>query len=341
MKRALLASLALLSPALALAVPCGTVVTSSLVLTGDMSCPNTALFVGATGVTIYLNGHSITSQNDWSYVISGPNNQMVKGTRILGPGNLFVPNRGVGVMVSNQAEVTISGVSLYGTAVGTNTSFTGIRAIPTNLMPTIKSLHVMGNTFSSAASGAGAVSVINADKLVIANNTISLPNSVGYSINLAASPTGYVSNSLVTNNVIDGGDYGVYLASGYNVQVTKNTITNIKADAIAFESLYNNLGISSSDISGNIIDTVGLAGVWLYSWSQSAGVVTNNTVESNSITNSPYYGIALGMGGPANGALVTNNLVTMNAINKTADKPIVDQGVNNNVISNTCDGNPC
>ena len=52
---------ALAAPAAAAANPaCGATLTSSVKLTSDMSCSGTALTVGKSGITINLNGHTIT-----------------------------------------------------------------------------------------------------------------------------------------------------------------------------------------------------------------------------------------------------------------------------------------
>lgn len=56
------------SPATAATATCGMTVTGNLQLDTDLTCPDTALIVGADGVTINLNGHTITGPGATSSV---------------------------------------------------------------------------------------------------------------------------------------------------------------------------------------------------------------------------------------------------------------------------------
>ena len=119
---------------------CGTIITTDLKLTQDMSCTGGGLTVGANGVTINLNGHTIAGS---------------------GPARPFI-----GIAVNGWSNVTIRD--------GTVTMFrTGVAIINSNHVK-VKDLAVVGNGLAGFASGDGIRVFSSTDvklkKLALAGN---------------------------------------------------------------------------------------------------------------------------------------------------------------------------
>jgi len=119
---------------------CGTTVTTDLRLTSDLSCPGNGLVIGANGVSIWLNGHTIS------------------GT---GPARPFV-----GIAVNGWTNVTVRD--------GTITLFrTGISIVNSNHVK-VMDVAVVGNGLAGFASGDGIRVFSSTDvkikKVVLAGN---------------------------------------------------------------------------------------------------------------------------------------------------------------------------
>src|SRR5689334_23912362 len=95
-EKALAATNSLTLPTPTQGVPtCGSVITKDVTLRADLQCDKDGLIVGADGITINLNGHTIT-HND------GKNsNSATDPTKIFG-GN-------TGILVPNSNHITVSG----------------------------------------------------------------------------------------------------------------------------------------------------------------------------------------------------------------------------------------
>ena len=107
---------------------CGTTIVTSVVLDSDLVCGMGGIMVGADGITIALNGHSITGPNRGAPLV-GILVVGRTGVSIEGPGT--VTNFRTGILIASSHDVTVKKVaenqsiaSLSGSA-GKNTSSLG------------------------------------------------------------------------------------------------------------------------------------------------------------------------------------------------------------------------
>jgi parallel beta-helix repeat protein len=97
---------ALFPPAGAQGTLCGATIVSDLALDEDLTCVGTALVIGADGITLDLNGHTITGSGTGEGVlISGRSGLTVK--------NGTISNFASGVRILDSSNVTIKGCTLH------------------------------------------------------------------------------------------------------------------------------------------------------------------------------------------------------------------------------------
>lgn len=181
------------SPASAVVPPCGSVITQSTTLTGNMTCPGDGLFVGASNITLNLNGHTISGP--------GPN---VRPT----PDNIYS-----GVNVNNgRTGVTVTNGTIRGFTIGVTTQ-----------------VNANGNEFSLlhlVNNGQGILTQFNPSTGAASNNNYFHDNIIEGSTG-ANGPAVWLQghghrfqNNIVRNNVNSG-----LTLTGDNNTVSGNDIT--------------------------------------------------------------------------------------------------------------------
>ncbi|MEV8637736.1 right-handed parallel beta-helix repeat-containing protein [Streptosporangium sp. NPDC051023] len=102
-----LAGLGTASPASAAEVKCGDVVTSNVTLTADLTCPGTALTVGADNVVIDLAGHTVSSDGSGNGTIDIGNrrNAVIDNGAVYGSPNAIY-SRGRGWSLATVVTIT-------------------------------------------------------------------------------------------------------------------------------------------------------------------------------------------------------------------------------------------
>ena len=215
---------------------CGQIVTTSAVLTQDLYCPSTGvpiggsqpgtgILVGASGITIDLQGFSIRGDHPSTVGVDGP-----YGIDLGGFDNVTIKNGVIrdfatsGVYANNSDGIVISnlvasGNGIYGLLVNGNSA-------------SILSSTVSGSVYGIELAGATAS---------IKSSTVSRNGQVGIHIN-------GTSASIISSTASGNGTYGVVL-TGKAASIKSTTASGNEAEGIRVDGEL--ASIASSTASGN------------------------------------------------------------------------------------------
>jgi hypothetical protein len=235
------------------ALSCGQTVTVSVALTADMSCPGSdGLDVGANGIVVNLNGHTIIGNGTNDGVLdSGHTGVVVE--------NGVVKNFGFGVLLFGGASGTVTNVRSENNttvdidAVGNNISISGDYAFDSNFGIEIGQGSGDKVTGNWAAGNASAGFFVDSPTGVSVSGNKATNNGTG--IEMVNNVTG-----LLSGNVADGNSgSGIFLFNNVGSGVKSGlTASNNRA---AFNGQY---GITSNpgdaiDGGGNVVQDNGTA----------------------------------------------------------------------------------
>ncbi|HET8855975.1 MAG TPA: right-handed parallel beta-helix repeat-containing protein [Nitrososphaeraceae archaeon] len=197
--------------------PCSITIERDFKLENNLNCYNDGLIVSGNGITIDLNGKTITGpEKALDYIGIG-----VIGTSITikGPGTITNFHNGVGILDSN--NIVINSINLQNNEIGIFSSDSSYIEISNN--------DVYSNNMGISAS--------SNNNLILRNNSIT--NNEMSGITLAKTN----QSSIETNN-IEGSNVGIYIdeASNHN-KITSNTLFNAidinNANGLEVNSNYN------------------------------------------------------------------------------------------------------
>ena len=246
------ATAALLSPAAAQPSLCGTTIVSDLALEADLSCAGTALVMGADGISLDLNGHTIAGTGTGAGVlVSGRTGVTIKGGAI---GNFEA-----GVRVLDSTGVTLKDTALFENTDGVDcgagcvsstirdNEFDGNRARGVMLRSLTSEVTVKDNRFSGNRVGvllfgcngctvkdnlfvdhllAGVrINVIATGNTVKENSASGAPAGIEFLI----TPTGSAVGNSIVENWLSANSCGLKGPLSGNV-VKQNTFTGNAAD---------------------------------------------------------------------------------------------------------------
>lgn len=252
----------LLAPPAYAAPACGAVLTVNTTLTADLlNCPDDGLVVGAGGITIDLNGHTIDGVG-----------------------------LGVGIRNDGFDDVTITNSALtpgtikefdYGVQLNTATLRNVVRQLTIELnelagvqLNNAGGNQIRDNTIRSQSNDGVALLAGSDDNVVLSNKIIS-NRGEGIAVEQSA------RNRIESNTVADGGDRGVVFSGATNNQILSNTVTN-HSDAGVVLLLASN----GNTLRGNTI-TLSQDASFFISGSNA------NLVERNTVTNNGDAGISV------------------------------------------------
>ena len=256
---------------------CGQVVTQDVTLTSDLNCDNgDGLIVGAPGITINLNGYSITGPQGGGE--ANPTTTADSSSGNGGEANPTTANSGRGDSITPVSTTADSGRGDGGEA---DDEASGGEANPTTTADsgTGDSDVTSASTPRQATDydGSSGILVANADNVAIQG----LGEIAGFSrgVTFLGSSGGAVTDVQLVNNEI-----GVVQASSEGTEVSRNTITNngiaVVSDAsnggvTAFNQIVANLeqgilllGSSDSVVAANNMYGNGASGIYLDPMSQ-------------------------------------------------------------------------
>jgi parallel beta-helix repeat protein len=254
---------------------CGQVVTQDVTLTSDLNCDNgDGLIVGAPGITINLNGYSITGPQGGGEANPTTANS---GNGDGGETNPTTANSGRGGSVTPVSTTADSGNGDGGEA---NEEASGGEANPTTADSGSGDSDVTPASTPRQATdydGSSGILVANADNVAIQG----LGEIAGFSrgVTFLGSSGGALTDVQLVNNEI-----GAVMASSEGTEISRNTITNngiaVVSDAsnggvTAFNQIVANLeqgilllGSSDSVVAANNMYGNGASGIYLDPMSQ-------------------------------------------------------------------------
>ncbi|MCC6587686.1 MAG: right-handed parallel beta-helix repeat-containing protein [Bryobacterales bacterium] len=264
---AMLAGSAAAMPSFAQLLRCGDVVRSSVKLEQDLECPGTALYVGAHGVRIDLQGHTIR----WAAPpYADPDKILFRGYGIR--------NDGVLPDLNNPGQEVFVGGGFDGVRVenGSIERFNVAIYLSTTSHNTLTNLHLANQrrrrVTNGYIDGVGIVASLANDALLIENNTIEKNDRGGIAVDgllcgkpvdtrVEGSAVYACGDNVIRGNVIrdnnatpEGAEiYGIQLLQTVGTEVIDNTV---EGHTKAEQSLYNagEIVVVSSrgdEISGN------------------------------------------------------------------------------------------
>ncbi len=239
----------LLIPA-AHALGCGASITANTTLTADLGpCPGNGLAIGATNITLNLNGHKIIGTGSGAGIFVGG----LGNVTILGPGEIASFATGIqGGM--QQMQIMINGLNLESNVVGM-------------FFEETSNLTISGCNIDGGATGQIGLNLSQLASSNIDHNTIERHSVAGVS----ATGTPVISHNAITLN-----GTGVQMIGAASATISGNTIGFNKTDGITVEA---SLG-GTNTIEGNIITFNGESGV-VESFFDTKGVVQNNIILAN------------------------------------------------------------
>lgn len=208
------------SPASAAVPSCGSVITQSTTLTGDMTCAGDGLFVGASNITLNLNGHTISGP--------GPN---VRPT----PDNIYsgvnVINGRTGVTVTNGTIRAFTiGVTTQANANGNEISFLHLvnngQGILTQAFQgaTSNNNYIHDNVIEGSTGANGSAVWLQGDGHRFQNNIVR--NNVNSGLTLTGDNNTVSGNDITANTFL-----GIELRGGSAGSADRNTVVSNRVSA--------------------------------------------------------------------------------------------------------------
>ncbi|NKI34357.1 hypothetical protein HFP89_04180 [Wenzhouxiangella sp. XN79A] len=275
-------------------VSCGDVITTSRALTGDLHCTSgwTGIEIAAPGVTLDLNGHTLSGSIFQGVLVSSPR------VTVRGPG--VIKGFGLGLQVHDATDVTIEGVDF-------SDLDSGITARGADRIV------IRENTFSSMPGHAVSIYGFDDGRTVLpTRDGVAFDNrfiDVGTGLHICgANATGH----LLEHNVFEQiGDYGIHLETG--------TSNNIVSGNWFEQSLNTGIRITNSSnniLTGNYLEG-GLTGIALHdngghispacAAPMMPTVVTGNRLDGNYVGDFDVA-IALGLGRDSLPRVIANRI---------------------------------
>lgn len=276
------------------AIACGDTVATDVTLAADLHCSSgwVALYVPTSGVTIRLNGHTLSGTSALQGI------QVLNASRvtIIGPGR--ITGFWVGVNSTRADYLEVRDLEFDSMGAGVIASDTLAATVSNNEFHNLAGSAMSILAFPGSRPTLGAHAVL--DNLVLES---------GGGITICGHPN---SDNLVRGNTLQGiRDYGIHVsdASNHN-QITGNQLLKTGLAGIVLRGTRNN------QVSGNLVD-YGEAGMTLvpeFTAGCSTGPYTDPSVRENSIQGNSIFrhrtAVNAGLGGSGFGVL--KNRITGN-----------------------------
>jgi parallel beta-helix repeat protein len=269
---------ALIAPSSAFAVNCGDTITSNLTLTSDLHCSTgwTALYVPTSGVTINLNGHTLSGTPGQA----GISLSYASGVTIKGPGRISGFWSGVNTLHSD--NLTVTGIDFEDLGMGVTVALSQKNVFSANSFTRIASIALSIDEAPTTRFASGSHSIVD-NVFEAVRNGINLCGMDTGGSNIAGNSFGATSESAI--QLRDGSQYNT---------IRSNVITDTGLNGIVLR------GSSSNTVENNLLE-YGNMGISLYPEYGScihpsgAAVVGYNKINGN-VVRKHETGIHFGFG---------------------------------------------
>lgn len=278
------------------AVACGDTVTTDVTLSTDLHCTTgwSALEVPVDGVTIRLNGHTLSGTNDLAGIVISNASHVT----VMGPGR--ISGFWVGVNSVNADYLAVRNVNFNDFTAGVIASDTLASTIANNEFRSPRGTAVSIYAFPGSRSTLGSHAIV--DNLV-------LENASGITICGHAN-----SDNLIARNILQGiSDYGIHVYDASNENLIKDNM--LLKTGLAGIMLW---GTRNNRITSNVIDN-GQAGMVLipqFAGECATGPYTNAAVRNNKIVRNSifHHTVAITLGIDGTGPRVLKNQIEGNKL---------------------------
>lgn len=264
-------------PAQATHVACGSTLIENTVLDADLTCPGTALTIGADGITLDLNGHTLTGPSVAPCTqCPGIDGVLLSGRRGVSIKNGTITGFVFGIRLDNSDDNLIQNVVVK------NSNLNGI-----SLFNDSDKNKLDGCTSANNAGGGAGFGIImnsgsdgnRVQDCVVSGNKGAAGVFIGGGGGLPPS----FENVVVHNTIIGNAGRGVFIQGGSERNVVKdNAIHQSTIDGVFINGSFNN------EVKGNTSSSNARHGVALVQGS------SNNLVKDNTITGNGQRGIFIG-----------------------------------------------
>jgi parallel beta-helix repeat protein len=347
-------------------VHCGEVLHASTTLSNSLiGCSSDGLVVGASGITVDLNGHAVSGvglatgiRNDGHDDVTIRNGSVINFDNgvILGPGTLRNAVTGLSLVKNEVASIALNSASGNNISHNSMSEYSDTGLHLTNGSSTNV---IVGNSIGGGGSGEAFVIDSGSNDNWLEGNVV--PVSGGHAVRVEGS----TGTMVLANQLAGGADVAVQLTGAPDSVVQANTISGGGDAAVAFTSStagvvrFNAFGktgdagvileaMSNSLVKGNTMSLSGDAGVVLRNGSSNVRVIDNTA------TNASDSGISIadGIGNVVRGNILSsnaggidlsggsNNVVEFNAARSNLGLGVEIVGsAGNTVYGNTLEGN--
>jgi parallel beta-helix repeat protein len=262
-------------------VTCGQVISVDTTLDADLVCSNTdGIVIGADGITLDLNGHSIIQTEPESFTA---------GVAITGHEGVTVQNGAIGlfrdgVFVNGGRTNTIRGLLLKSNGFGVRLAGSRLNVVTDN---TVFGTGGTGILLSGADSNRITLNRLRTAAIFLSsllgeasdNNLVKRNLVVGAGISVFG-----VSNTIRGNTVVraPGTGIGAFVGSSSAADRTQIVGNAVTAAGVLVETIGTGILIEADDVvvTGNTVTAASLSGI-LVTDSAAGTVLTGNTAESN------------------------------------------------------------
>ncbi|HEY5840550.1 MAG TPA: right-handed parallel beta-helix repeat-containing protein [Mycobacterium sp.] len=313
---------------------CGATVTTDTKLTSDLSnCPDNGLVIGADGITLDLNGHTVGG--DSAPVVSCPADTICNS----------------GISNIGHHDVSIKGGTVQGFGIGvlfTRASqyrIQRIRATSNADLGILVSQSTRSRVdHSSSSGGVNGLVIVESTNMRLDHNAVT--GAQGFAILVAQGS----SRSRVDQNVLDGNENGILLLESRDITVRGNRVSHSSGAAIDIEQANGNHvsanvltssgdGVILTEAHGNQISDNSVTGTGFFGFPDTGGFgvildgAEDNLIQRNTVTGGRGPAILVSTLDSENTS--KRNTVASNVVNSKLDSGIV---VNNNATANGDDG---
>lgn len=245
-------------------VGCGDVITADTVLDSDLTCAGEGIIIGASNITLDLNGHTLTGPGlTCNPCVFPPGQSIPSGVRVEGRGGVTIKNGYItgfvyGIRLVNASDNIIDHV------VATSSTFNGISLFSDSDNNRVTHCTSSNNTsFGVIINGGSDGNVVghctlseNGTGLFIGGGGSGAPSFGNHVEHTQARNNAFAgihirnadSNSL-QHNVVDGNDFGIVISEGADANLAGQNIVNhngrsgllLPASSTAFPQPENNL----------------------------------------------------------------------------------------------------
>jgi hypothetical protein len=294
---------------------CGAVIATSTTLTRDLiNCPGDGLVIGADGITLNLNGHTVSGDGptddslDVGVRVEGHRHVTVSGGTVTGfkRGVMFAAGSDAGVVKRLRAVHN-----------GTPNGGAGVRVSSSD------DVVVADSTF--VANHVGIAVAVDADRVLISGNTISDDTQLAMEVSFNHGTT-------ITGNRMDHVGDGIALESADDATITGNIITDLSGPSGVGIQIYGNNNL----VARNTVNDAIRFGIEVDDFQDPGHSPVVGAVLRDNTVHGGTEGIAIG---PEAGGVVLDTVIEGNLVIGALDDGIQVVGPSTGLETTALSGN--